>query len=151
MQNHWLGKKFMPHEKINCFVDSNIWLYGFLKTQDIDKSNRANKLINDSNLNITVSTQVINEVCINLRKKTKISESGLETVIKNFYHRYSVLTIEEHTLLKASELRQHYNLSFWDSLMVSSALQANVEVFYSEDMQHNLIIHKTLKIVNPFL
>lgn len=141
----------MLQEKINCFVDSNIWLYGFLKTQDIGKSTIANELINDSNLNITVSTQVINEVCVNLKKKTNLSESGLQTVIKSFYQRYYVLAIEEYTLLKASELRLQYNLSFWDSLMVSSGLQANVEVFYSEDMQHNLIINKTLRIINPFL
>jgi predicted nucleic acid-binding protein len=53
--------------------------------------------------------------------------------------------------LKSSRLRQQYNLSFWDSLIVSSALSVKANYLYSEDMQNGLIIHQNLKIINPFL
>lgn len=53
-------------------------------------------------------------------------------------------------LLSASQLRHEYSLSYWDSLIVAAALASEVRVLYSEDMQHGLLIHETLKIVNPF-
>jgi predicted nucleic acid-binding protein len=53
-------------------------------------------------------------------------------------------------LLEATELRSRYQLSFWDSLIVSSALSAKVNILLSEDMQNGLVIENTLEIVNPF-
>lgn len=45
------------------FIDSNIWLYSFLK-QDEKKREIAKRLIKSINRNlISVSTQIINEVC----------------------------------------------------------------------------------------
>jgi predicted nucleic acid-binding protein len=51
--------------------------------------------------------------------------------------------------LAASELREEYSLSFWDSLVVSAALLSGAEVIYSEDMQDGLVIRETLQIINP--
>jgi predicted nucleic acid-binding protein len=59
--------------------------------------------------------------------------------------------MEQETLMTASELRQRYSVSFWDSLVISSALQANVPVLYSEDLQHEQVIEDRLKIINPFV
>jgi predicted nucleic acid-binding protein len=141
----------MPQEKTNGFIDSNIWLYAFLQQQDVDKTSKSKELLHNKQLNSIVSTQIINEVCFNLRKKANFSESDLMILIDNFYHNYSVINLEKTTLHLASELRQQYKLSFWDSLVIASALQANANVIYTEDMQNDLIIHKTLKIINPFL
>jgi predicted nucleic acid-binding protein len=141
----------MPHEKTNCFIDSNIWLYAFLEQNDTNKTALANKLLWNNELNKFVSTQVINEVCFNLRKKAKFSEAELKITIDSFYQSCAVMRLDYTTLSLALELRQQYSLSFWDSLMVSSGLQANVDILYSEDMQHNLIVNNTLKIINPFL
>jgi len=44
-----------------------------------------------------------------------------------------------------------YQYSFWDSLMLASALENGCSVIYSEDMQHEQIIGKKLKIINPFV
>jgi predicted nucleic acid-binding protein len=48
-------------------------------------------------------------------------------------------------------LRGHYSLSFWDGLIVASAVLGEASILYSEDMQNGLIIENTLQIVNPFL
>jgi predicted nucleic acid-binding protein len=53
--------------------------------------------------------------------------------------------------LKASQVRQQYLLSFWDSIIVASALTAGVSVLYSEDMQHGLMIEEQLQVRNPFV
>ncbi len=61
-----------------CFVDSNIWLYAFIKCQDSGKSSIAKSVILNEGISIVVSTQIINEVCVNLIKKAHFTEKKLE-------------------------------------------------------------------------
>ncbi len=50
----------------------------------------------------------------------------------------------------ASRLGQQYSFSFWDSLIIASALEAGVTLLYSEDMQDGILVAGTLEIINPF-
>ena len=53
------------------FIDSNIWLYSFLR-QDEEKRKAAKTLIKSCIRKFTfISTQIINEVCFNLKKNKK--------------------------------------------------------------------------------
>lgn len=61
---------------VNCFLDTNIWLYAFVESQDETKSAVARQLINDNVF--IVSTQVINEVCVNLIKKRALMKTVFE-------------------------------------------------------------------------
>jgi predicted nucleic acid-binding protein len=38
-----------------------------------------------------------------------------------------------------------------DSLIIASALENDCEQLYPEDLQHEQIIQKKIKIINPFL
>src|SRR5262245_59415076 len=104
-----------------CFVDTNIWLYAFIAGDDSQKTARA-KVLLEANHAIIISTQVINEVCINLLKKAQFSEQQVQQLIESFYTKYRVVELRTALLLKASALREQYAFSFWDSLIVSSAL-----------------------------
>ena len=134
--------------KERCFIDTNIWLYSFIETQDREKTYVAKSIVKQKL--ITVSTQIINEVCVNLIKKTQFPEQDIEKLIESFYETYSIIEINKQILLKASQLRINHTFSFWDSLVVASALYSSMDILYSEDMQHGFIIENGLKIVNPF-
>jgi predicted nucleic acid-binding protein len=41
--------------------------------------------------------------------------------------------------------------SFWDSMMIASALDNHCSVIYTEDLQHGQVIENKLKIINPFI
>lgn len=140
----------MNQDKINCFIDSNIWLYAFMQQSDVQKMIKSKNILENHGINITISSQVINEVCFNLRKKAQFSEIKLKALIQNFYDNYNVMNIEEQTMILASDIRLSYNVSFWDSLVISSALESKSQIIYTEDMQHSLIINDTLQIVSPF-
>jgi predicted nucleic acid-binding protein len=71
-------------------------------------------------------------------------------MISEFYKNYEPIIPTEQDFLKASELRNQYHFSHWDSLMIAAALQAGASEFYSEDMQDGLIVDRTLTIRNPF-
>ena len=131
------------------FIDTNIWLYGFIESDQGDKSRRARDLIVNSQP--VISVQIINEVCVNLIKKAGFSESKISQLITSFFENYQVIELEQETLMTASELRLRYAVSFWDSLVIASALQAQVSVLYSEDLQHEQVIEDRLKIINPFV
>jgi len=130
------------------FLDTNIWLYAFIVDQDTNKSKKAKDLIRRSE--VLISSQVINEVCVNLIKKAKVDESGIQQIIEAFYSKYRIGVIDRALLLRASDLRETWQFSFWDSLIVSSALAGGAEILFSEDMNDGLSIENRLKISNPF-
>ena len=49
----------------------------------------------------------------------------------------------------ALELVYRYQMSWYDSLIVATAVEARCEILYSEDMQHGMQIGN-LVVVNPF-
>lgn len=132
-----------------CFIDTNIWLYAFIESDEATKSAQARTLILKNEP--VVSTQVINEVCVNLLRRANFAEEQITQLVKSFYEKYQVIELTKSVLLMASQLRQRYSLSFWDSTIVATALSAGVPVLYSEDMQHGLMIEEQLQIRNPFL
>jgi len=137
-----------------CFVDSNVWLYRLLaeltpqNKADARKRSLATDLTNAEDL--IISTQVVNEVCSVLSRKASLSESQIKQIIQEFYEGGVVTELSVDNLLSAADLRLRYGFSFWDGLIVASALSANAEILYSEDMQSGLIVSDRLEIVNPF-
>ncbi len=129
------------------FVDSNIWLYSFIESQDRRKSSISKSII--KNTDIAISTQVINEVCVNLIKKADFGENNIRKLIDSFHEKYNVVEISKETLLRASKIREGHQFSFWDSLIMACALFSGAKILLSEDMQENFVLD-TIRIVNPF-
>ena len=111
------------------FIDTNVWLYAFIPSQDVDKSGKAKDLIRQSD--IVISSQVINEICVNLIKKAQFDELGIRRVINSFYKKYTATIVDKSALIKSSELRERLQLSFWDSLILSSALIGGATILYT--------------------
>lgn len=138
----------------SVFVDSNIFLYAFTKSdknkdeQEGKKHSIASQIILKD---IIISTQVINEVSSNMVKKFKFSNSDIREFVESCYARYSIVNFTEEMFTLACEIREKYNISYYDSLIVSAGLRADATVLYSEDMQHNLVINDKLTIINPFI
>jgi len=133
----------------DVFIDSNVWLYAFVAGDRI-KNLKATRLIEENKSKICISTQVINEVSRNLLKKCDVNEGFITDFINDAYLKFQVLSPGKDSLLNASRLREEYDFSYWDSLMISSALESGCSTLYSEDMQNGQVINKKLTIKNPF-
>ena len=131
-----------------CFIDTNVWLYAFIPSQDLNKSRKANAVIQQSET--IISSQVINEVCVNLIKKAHFDEPRIRQLINSFYNRYNIIVVDKSLLLRASEVRETLQVSYWDSLIISSAIMGGAEILYSEDMTDGRVIESRLTIINPF-
>ncbi|MDX1946064.1 MAG: PIN domain-containing protein [Pirellulaceae bacterium] len=137
------------NEGERSFIDTNVWLYAFLASQDAAKHAVATQIAGISST--VVSTQVVSEVAVNLIRKGAFTELQVRALIESFYEKCAVVGIDREVLLLASNLRERLSLSYWDSTIVAAALHAGANVLYTEDMQHGLTVDDALSIVNPFL
>jgi len=136
----------MKRMQDRVFLDTNILLYAF-STKDLQKQNIAkNILLSDA----VISTQVINEVSVNLIKKFDFSEDDIQKFLSSSYSRYQVVDLNYELFSTASSLRKKYMFSYYDSVIVSAALISDCTTLYSEDMHHDLLVENRLKIINPF-
>ncbi len=131
------------------FVDTNIWLYAFMVGQDAVKSAKAQTVIKQHANDIIVSTQVINEVCVNLLKKARLPEGDIKPIIESFFASYQIAELTQDVLLKASDLRNRHKFSYWDSILVATALLSGASILFSENMDTSLTVEQTLQIANP--
>ena len=105
----------------SCFIDSNVWIYALTIQDDPTKTQQAHQLIS-AQTTIAVSTQVINAVCVNLLKKAAFTETELRDIADDFFVQWNVIEIGQDIIRNASLLREQHRLSFWDGLIVASAL-----------------------------
>jgi len=118
------------------FVDSNVWLYAFA-INDPERMSLAQGFINKNvaSGSLFVSWQIINEVGYNLLKKGVADRVAFE-MVERIRISCTVVDFSAELLSRAFELRQNHSLSYWDSLVVSAAQEADCEILASEDMQN---------------
>lgn len=128
------------------FADTNVIVYAVGK----DSAHRAiaRQIITDG---VIVSAQVINETVSVLTRKQNASLVVAHEIAGSLLDLCDTVPVDAQTIRKAIELASRYQLSHWDSLIVSAAILAGCEILYSQDMQHGQVIDKRLKIVNPFI
>jgi len=117
------------------FIDSNIWVYLFTEASD-PKGIAARSYLEEVRLTsqLVISFQVVNEVT-NVLKRKGSSEQTLRRVIADLSSGCEIVGFSPELALKASELREKYAFSFWDSQIVTAALLSGASVLASEDMQ----------------
>jgi predicted nucleic acid-binding protein len=125
------------------FVDSNIWVYFFVQ-DEYNKYKIAEEYFskNADDSVFIITYQVINEVT-NRLIRNKFTE---KTIKENIEYMYKICTIQDFSkkiILSASAIRESYSLSFWDSIIVASAIESNSNILASEDMQDGLKISNT--------
>jgi predicted nucleic acid-binding protein len=54
------------------------------------------------------------------------------------------------TVQDALKIKTRYQFSYWDSLIIASALENGCTILFTEDLQHNQMIEETLWVKNPF-
>ncbi len=141
--------------KDRIFIDTNLFVYAYLDTNDkaqqikhlnaidcLEKFSKDNKII--------ISTQVLSEYYSALLKN-KVNDQDIQHSANLLINSIEISPITKYTITESYTIKNKYRYSYWDSLIVTSALQAHCTTLYSEDMQHQQKIEGTLTIINPFL
>lgn len=142
--------------KDKVFIDTNILVYAFL---DYSKDNnsylkhiKAKEFLQSfqNDAKIIISTQVCNEYYSALLKN-KVTDDDIQKSLSELISAIEVVPILDITVLGSFKLKNKYQYSYWDSLILSSVLENDCTVLYSEDMQHAQTIEGKFQIMNPFL
>ena len=139
--------------KDRYFIDTNILVYSFdhenTYKKDIALNLVSNALTQSKGI---ISYQVIQEFMNVALKKFKVPfntndcQKYLTVVLEPLCEVYSSIDLYHRSL----EITERWQLSFYDSLIISAALKSECSIIYTEDLQHGQKIFE-LKIVNPFI
>lgn len=134
-----------------AFFDTNVLVYAFDKNEPV-KSAISKKLIHDygSDGNLVLSTQVLQELYVTLTKvgRALLTQEDAEEIVNDFAE-FPLVQVDKNIISRAMKRHQSKVFSFWDALIVETALQSGCSQLLSEDMQDGLAID-SLRIHNPF-
>jgi predicted nucleic acid-binding protein len=132
------------------FVDTNILMYA----HDIaagEKHRRAKALVEKlwETRSGVVSTQVLQELAVNLRRKAKkpLDAKATRDVVSD-YLAWQVVVNSGESILEALDLETRYQVSFWDALVIQAAHATGAEILYSEDLSDGQR-YGTVRVKNP--
>jgi len=135
----------MPADKV--FLDSNLLVYLYSHTEQ-KKADIVMDILNE--YNCVVSTQVLNEfsnVCI---RKLNIAPFDIKRAINEIISACRLLYINEQNIFTAIRIHHEYKYSYYDSLIIASALESGCNYLFSEDMANGQVIDSSVTIKNIF-
>jgi predicted nucleic acid-binding protein len=133
------------------FVDTNVLVYAFDRASGA-KHDMARRLIRglwESGTGV-LSTQVLQEFAVYLRRKVARSLSASETrEVLQEYMGWTIVVNSAQSTLRALEIEERYKISFWDALVIQAAETAGAEIIYTEDLSDGQS-YCDVRAVNPF-
>jgi predicted nucleic acid-binding protein len=128
------------------FFDTNVLIYAALGEDP--RSARAEEVLHAGG---TISVQVLNEFVSVARRKLQTPWADVKAALRWI----RILCLEPIPLAigvheEAVRIAEQYAFKIYDALIIASALEANCDLLYSEDLQDGHVIDRRLKIRNPF-
>jgi predicted nucleic acid-binding protein len=132
-----------------AFFDTNVFLY-MQSAADPLKQVRARELVEHygSADRIAVSTQVVQEFYAVGSRKLALPREQVQQTVETLLT-YPLVVIGPSHILRAIENEQRYQLSFWDSLILTAAESVGAEVLFTEDLNDGQQYGEVL-VRNPF-
>ncbi len=134
------------------FVDTNILLYAHDRSAGV-KHERARGVVERlwTSREGVLSTQVLQELCINLRRKISrpLPAEEIRRIIQD-YLSWEVVVNSPSSVLHALDIELRYQISFWDALVLQAAESSGAAVLYSEDLATGQR-YGAIQVVNPLL
>jgi predicted nucleic acid-binding protein len=127
------------------FFDTNVLIY--LASSDPAKADRAERLLGEGG---AISVQVLNEIANVVRRKMRMPWTETHGFLSTLRGLLVVHPMTPETHDGGLMLAERHNLSIYDAMIAASALEANCDILWSEDMQHGMVLENRLRIVNPF-
>jgi predicted nucleic acid-binding protein len=141
----------MNYMTAKAFVDTNILVYAYDQGAGI-RHEKALALVKQLWLegNGTLSTQVLQEFYVNVRRKAQrpITAEQARALISD-YLAWDPIVNDGAAMLEAIDVEKRYQLSFWDSLIVAAARKGGASIIYSEDFNHGQRFG-SVEVKNPF-
>jgi predicted nucleic acid-binding protein len=133
------------------FIDTNVFLY-IRDTSEPAKGAMCEAWLKrlQSHGQIIISPQVINEVFSNLLKAatSEVERATAETFSQGLLP-WCDAKLDREVVSSAFALRRRYQLSWWDSILIQSAITAGADRLLTEDLNDGQVYGR-LQAINPF-
>ncbi len=132
------------------FVDTNILIYAHDPSAGV-KHGRARQLIAQlwSTGEGVLSTQVLQELCVNLRRKLArpLPVDEIRQLVQD-YLSWEIVVNTPQSVIQALDIEVRYKISYWDALVLQAAETCGASVIYSEDLSAGQR-YGAVRVVNP--
>ena len=126
-----------------AFLDTNLFVYLYSDT-DAEKRDAVFRTINQYER--YVSTQVLNEFCNVCIRKLGLPVDAIQSALNEIKDICNLVIVDYGTVKSALESHKKYGYSFYDSLMLASAIESGCQYLLSEDMADGQVIEGVLTI-----
>jgi len=137
--------------KDKIFLDTNIIVYAHDRSSG-DKHADAREIMDYlwENRKGVISVQVLQEffVCVTKKIFKPLLIKNARDIL-DYLSTWDVVANDKHITLKAIDIQERYQFSFWDSLIIQAAIQGQARIVLSEDLPGGQVVND-LKILNPF-
>jgi predicted nucleic acid-binding protein len=130
------------------FIDSNLLVY--YSSDKGEKLSVVRELFHNSTEKI-ISLQTLNEFVNVCFKKQLLKPEEISKAAEAYKNTFALAQQTAETIFHAIRIKIKYRYSYFDSLVIATALEVNCSKLYSEDLQHNQKIEGRLIIINPFV
>jgi predicted nucleic acid-binding protein len=132
------------------FVDTNILIYAYDSTAG-DKQHQAIELIarlaeDDA---AAISTQVLIEFYSAIGKKFRDRDIDPDSLTQNWIRWMKVHRLDVTDIFRAAGLQRKFQISWFDALILNSALELGCSTLWTEDFNHGQR-YSSLTVRNPF-
>ena len=130
------------------FLDTNILLYAASSAKsEQNKRTKARELLAMEGGGLSVQVQA--EFYVNATGKFKLPHDKVVGILESL-DSYPVLALTEAVFWAALQIKERYQLSYWDSAIIAAALELGCHAVYSEDLNHGQS-YAGVRIINPFI
>jgi predicted nucleic acid-binding protein len=132
------------------FVDTNILVYAHDVSAGV-KNTLAKQLIQELWVNKSgcLSIQVMQEFYVTVTQKVPnpMDNATAQEVIRNLRF-WNVHEPSIEDVINAIDIQIRYQVSFWDAMILQSALQLECDLLWSEDLNPGQV-YQGIKLINP--
>ena len=134
-----------------AFVDTNILVYAHDLVSGL-KNERARELVEilwETGRGV-LSTQVLQELCVSLRRKAvkPLTIEETQSLIED-YSDWEIVVNTQDSIVEALTIEARFKVSFWDALIIRAAESSGAAILYSEDLSDGQN-YGSVRVVNPF-
>jgi predicted nucleic acid-binding protein len=137
---------------MRSFFDTNVLVYLFDRDAPDKQETSRTLFANEAQSGrLIISTQVLQELYVTVTRKLakSLPAKDAEQTIRHLAT-FPVIRVEIEHIRGATRRCQVLGFSFWDALIIETALSGGSTILYTEDLQHGQVIDG-LKIVNPYV
>ena len=132
------------------FVDTNVLVYAHdakAGQKRVNSIELVRRLAKDNSG--ALSIQVLSEFYAASTRKLAMTSAEAEEIVLDF-GAWTIHSPAHADLVRAAGLQRRYKISWWDALIVNSAMVLGCSVLWTEDLSHGQL-YGSVMVRNPFL